>query len=343
MTPLSLRTIITLVALAASALSAHAADAEKLTVEELQGTWLFDAAARGKGNDELAAMWNSTVVIENRDVRIEKFLDLRAPLKGKLELHPGGKVGRIDLTLDEYDLKELGPMKLPAGTLAGVYRRSGAMLEVAFHSEPGGARPKSVDDPDPKLLTMRLVKAPKDFAGVPKSVVLKVTRPGGKPAKDVGVSSFISMVRGGKPAEGERKWALHRPATTDEQGKVVLDFADRGLREVIIAYDEPNGLIGYASTKPAAMSAKSEVAIALRPVCRVKVNVACDELKRSGLSDDFEGYAFSQTGQRLAWNDDKAGRLEFLLPAGDYKLFLFGTKFLGDKHAALAVPKDRSE
>ena len=161
-----------------------AAELKKLTVEELQGTWLFDAASRASMTDSLATVWTSKLIVKDKTFAVEKFLGLKVPLKGTLELDPAEKVGHIDLAMEEFDLKDLSfHAKIPPGTLAGVYSRDGNRIRFCFHSEPGGERPKSVDDAGKKLFSFTLAKAPKDFRDFPKEIVVKVTTPDGKPVR----------------------------------------------------------------------------------------------------------------------------------------------------------------
>ena len=337
------RTVFALVLGFAAAPSSRAEEPRKLTVDELQGTWLFDAASRAKGSDALGMVWNAKVVVKDNSIAVEKFLDLKKPLRGTVELDPAGKVGHIDLKLEEYDLKEVAPAKISAGTLAGVYRWTGDKLALAFHAEPGGARPKSVDEVGLKLLSMTLVKALKGFAEFPKSYTLKVTGSDGQPAKGVSIGHFMSKQRDEAVKGSVETWSMFKPKKTDERGALEIDFSDEGFQRLIIAWDEANGLIGFGSASPAELVRKPEVAIELKPICKVKLNLACDELKKSGATDHFHCYAETKSGRRIAFDSNTSGQLDFLLPAGDFKLHLYGSEYVGSKHETLTVPKDRSE
>jgi uncharacterized protein (TIGR03067 family) len=322
----------------------RADEPKKLAIDELQGTWLFNSASRGRGNDALPMVWKSRVIVKDKSIVVENFLDLMKPLKGTIELDPAGKIGHIDLRLEELDLKEIGPLKIPAGTLAGVYRRTGDKVELCFQSEPGGARPKSADDPGLKMIGMTLVKVPTDFKDFPAAYTVTVTTPDGKPAAGVSIGTFLSKVRDGKSKEGEEKWSMYKPKKTDQQGQLKIDYADEGFGgRCILAWDEANKLLGIGSISPSAAVSKPELAIELQPTCSVYLNVTCDELKASGQTDYFNCYATTKAGQRFALTANKTGRLEFLLPGGDYKFNIYGTEYLGKKDVDLTVPKGQSE
>jgi len=276
------RTPITLLVAALALSPLRAEEPKKLTADELQGTWLFDAASRGKGSDALGMVWNANVVAKGNSITVEKFLDSKKPLTGTFALDPAGKVGHIDLKLDEYDLKEFAPVKIPAGTLAGVYRRTGNKVELGFRTEPGGTRPKSIDDVGLKLLTMTLVKAPRGFAEFPKNYTLKVTGSDGKPATGVSIGHFMSKRRDEAVKDSVETWSMFKPKKTDARGTLEIDFSDEGLQRFIIAWDEANGLIGFGSATLAGLVRNPEVAIELKPICKVKLNLTCDELKKSG-------------------------------------------------------------
>ena len=317
---------------------------KKLTVEELQGTWLFDSASRAQGSDALAMVWSSKVVVRDHAIAVESFLGLKPPLKGTLVLDPAGKAGQIDLKLEEYDLKEVGPLKIPAGTLAGVYERVGDGIRFCFHPEPGGVRPKTFDEPGFKLLRMTLKKAPEGFADFPKSYTVVVTTPDGKPAKGVSIGTSMGQERDATMKEGAGKWMLYEPRKTDDRGRLKIDYADESFAgRCILAWDEANNWLGIGSTTPAAVAGKQQLAVELKPICKVKLNATCAQLKMSGQTDHFHCYAITKSGHRIAFNADKSGRLEFLLPAGDYRFNLYGSEFVGKTDVELTVPKDRSE
>lgn len=337
-------TAIAVVVLALFNSPVRAEEPKKLSIDELQGTWLFNSASRSRGSDALPMVWKSRVIVKDKTIVVENFLDLKKPLKGTIELDPAGKIGHIDLRLEELDLKEIGPLKIPAGILAGVYRRSGDKVELCFQSEPGGARPNSADDSGLKMLVMTLVKAPKDFKDFPAAYTVKVTTPDGKPAAGVSIGTFLSKVREGKSKEGEEKWMMHKPKKTDQQGELKIDYADEGFGgRCILAWDEAKKLLGIGSISPSAAATRPELAIELQPTCSVYLNLTCDELKASGQTDYFNCYAATKAGQRFALTSNKTGRLEFLLPAGDYKFNVYGTEYLGKKDVDLTVPKGRSE
>ena len=110
----------------------------------------------------------------------------------------------------------------------------------------------------------------------------------------------------------------------------------------VIAWDEANKLIGFGSTSPASVVGKPEVSIRLRPVCNVTLNITCDALKKSGLTDTFRCQAITESGHWIAFNASKSRRLDFLLPAGDYKLMIYGSTFLPMTYARMTVPENRS-
>ena len=317
---------------------------KKLTMEDLQSTWLFDSASRTNSKDSLAVVWNAKLVVNGKAIVIEKFLGLKNPLKGTIELDPAGKTSHLDLTLEEFDLKGIAPLKITAGTLAGVYQRDGQHLRFCFHSEPGGARPKTVEDAGKKLFSFSLVKAPKDFAEFPREILVKVTTPDGKPAKGVSLGTSMSKPRNAKTFESEGKWSLEEPKRVDDKGRLKITYAEERFQaQCVIAWDEVNRLMGFGSMTPASVAYKPEVTIELKSVCNVKLNTTCDALKKSCQTDYFGCYAITKAGHWIASNSNKSGQLDFLLPAGDYTLFFYGSEYLGSKHHPLTVPKDCSE
>ena len=340
-----LRTALALILGFAIAPSLRAEEPKKLTVDELQGTWLFDAASRASEKDSLAVVWLSKLVIKDKTIAVDKFIGLKTPLKGKNDLDPAGQVGHIDLALEEFDLGELSfHSKIPAGVLAGVYRRDGERLRFCFHSEPGGTRPETIEDSGRMLFSFSVVKAPKGFQNFPKEIAVKVLTPDGKPAKGVGVGCSLWKSQNEKTKEYDGDWALDESGKTDGRGYSKFDYEDQSfMAQSVIAWDKSNKLVGFESISPASVAIRPEVTVIMKPVCNVKLNITCDELKTSGKFDHFHCYAETKSGRRIAFNSNASGQLDFLLPAGDFKLQLYGSEYVGSKRETLAVPKDRSE
>src|SRR4051812_37365570 len=87
----------------------------------LAGTWLFDAASV-RAMSELPRFWTSTLTVTGDSFALSKLMGVSKDLKGRITLDPKAAPKTIDLVLEELDLSELGVrMKLPAGTVKGVY------------------------------------------------------------------------------------------------------------------------------------------------------------------------------------------------------------------------------
>jgi RNA polymerase sigma factor (sigma-70 family) len=180
---------------------------KKADADRLQGTWVFDAAGVGPG-DMVGTVWTSKLTVAGASVVVDKFLGLKAPLKGTITLDPTTEPKSFDLKLDAFDLAEGGlPVKIAAGTYPGVYALDGNRVRLRFSAEAGGQRPAGFGASGPKVCGATLVKAPAGFTTFPKEIVVKVVGPDGEPVSGAVVAS--SMMK------------LHPPVTAGPDGDVI--------------------------------------------------------------------------------------------------------------------------
>lgn len=140
-------------------------------------------------------------------------------------------------------------------------------------------------------------------------------------------------------------WMMHDAKTTAADGTVKVKMTpDELTTGVIIARDPAKKLMGVVSLSPWRVIS-GEVAVKLQPECRVTVAGTCADIARSGVKvdDHFNSYALTADGQRIAFCSSTQGKLEYLLPPGEYKLHVYGSEAMGEKVAKVTVPKDQSE
>ncbi|MBP3953918.1 sigma-70 family RNA polymerase sigma factor [Gemmata sp. G18] len=353
--------------------AARPPEAKRADADALQGLWVFDASS-GK-NASLGMAWRSRVVIRGDAVTVEPFLDEKLVLRGKIELDPAAEPKRFDLVLEELDFAPAGaPLKIAAGRYPGVYKLDGERLSVCFATEPGGPRPASVDDPGERLIRATLAKAPPGFKEFPKEVTVKAVGADGKPVVGAVVARLMNRrphfeprTPDGRPippekvTEEQRKrweqfnrvpeggirdpetgWTFFNARTTDADGTVKVLF-DEWASDQIVVRDPVSKRVGNARMSPAMFLASSTVTVTLQPECRVLATVRCEELTKAGRTDYFHSIIETPDGRQIASTGNEAGKLEYLLPPGDYTLALFGTEWMVSKRVKITVPKDRNE
>ncbi len=337
-----MRKFLAMAWLLSSGLALSADDAKKRTLDDLQGTWLIESASMGRSGDRTAMAWTSKLVVAKESFAVENFLGLKKSLKGTIQLDPEDQASHVDLAMEEFDLKEVWPVSIPKAVVPAIYKFDGVRLELAFFQGVNKSRPKAFDDKG-DLHHLVLVKAPAKFADFPKEIAVKVVTADGKPAEGVSVVSHFGNYRNPKEPE-KREWSLSGELKTDAAGIVRIAYAGPGFAgQPLIAWDRAKKLMGIGYLNPVLASAKPEITIEIQPEVKVNLNIVCDELKAANKTDVYHCYAESKKGIRLAFDMDKNGKLEFPLPAGEYKLRIYGGEFIGSKQVPLIVPRDRSE
>lgn len=138
-------------------------------------------------------------------------------------------------------------------------------------------------------------------------------------------------------------WMMHDAKTAGPDGTVKVKFEDLRFATVIVR-DPAKKLMGIVGLTPWQLRT-GEVAVKLQPEVRVTATGTCDEIAKGGLklTDHFNSYVLTADGQRIAYSGGKDGKLEYLLPPGEYELDVYGSEAMGRKTAKLTVPKDQSE
>jgi hypothetical protein len=119
-----------------------------------------------------------------------------------------------------------------------------------------------------------------------------------------------------------------KPVVTDAAGKAILtiDNSSRKRPVLVLSADRARGGIFGASKADDG----KELTVRLGPTVRVKGKLACKELGRKpdwanaiATPDGFGGY--------FAQNVTKSAEFAFVLPAGTYKFYIYGSDVEGDR------------
>ncbi len=326
-----LKTGILLLALA----SAVRADEPKLPAElqRLAGVWVFDRFDIGAagGDNNLLRVWTSTVTITGDAFVLTKPMEFSKDMTGKIVLNPAAGPHAVDLKLDEYDFAAGGApvqIKIPASTLPGLYRLNGDCLEITLAKDPALKRPADFDARGDKTYRMKLMKAPGGFKGFPKQVTLRVAGADGTPAAGVIVSEYMYRRSARSDNKEKPEWKDANAKKTDANGKLVFE------------YDEPPSVVRDAQRKQMAFVSRSpaawlqgEVAVALKPECRLTGSITCAELSKSGVPIGWTNVYLYHDGGSVASCDSFDGKFEFLVPPGEYWLDAYGQNLLEGKPA----------
>ena len=349
--------------------------AEKTDEDKLQGVWVFADARRGK-DAGVGIVWTSKVTITGDTMTADDVFIQGKPLKGKIKLDPTADPKRFDLELEEQDLKATGmPVKVTAGSYPGIYRWDGGRLQFRF-AQVGAKRPTTFDDKDAKTYGGVLAKAPADFKQFPKDVTVKVLGAGGKPVGGAVVSNFmdgrtpyqvtgpdgepiptdkltdeqrkkqdeINKLPAGAVRDESDKWTFYESATTAADGTATVKNAKLAGTGLLVVRDPVGKQMGVAPLSPADVLGGS-VTVKLQPECKVSVTAVCDEMAKAGQTgkDWFNSYMETADGRRFSFAGNKSGKLEYLLPPGDYQLHVYGSEMIGTARVKVTVPKDQSE
>src|SRR5262245_2362351 len=313
-------------------------------LQPLAGVWVFDrigVGTRGHESSDIGRVWTSSVTITGDSFALSRPMFLPKSITGKIALNPDAGPNAVDLKLDEYDLAAAGApvqLKIPAGTLPGLYRLQGDRLEVTFVREPGMKRPRDFDTHAEKVYRAKLVKAPADFKEFPKRVTLRVNGPDGKPAAGVTATRHM-WFRSARPDDTNAPtgWQYVDEKKTDAEGKVVVASDDPAM----LARHAERKQMAFVPISPAAWI-KGEITVTLQPECRVTGSFTCEEITKSGAPLGWTNVYLHYDGDRVASCDSFAGKFEFFVPPGEYVLRAYGQN-LDTRMVAISVSVGRAE
>jgi uncharacterized protein (TIGR03067 family) len=352
---------------------AKATGAAKSDRDALQGVWAFDSAFMGQ-NPSLQPFWKASVTIEGDAVTVNGFVGLKTPLKGTLKLDPTATPKRFELVLEGYDLAKTGiPMKIPAGAYPGIYELDGERVRAAFASEIAGPRPTAFVTGD-KVFSAKLLRTPTPFRGFPKEVVVTAVHADGSPAAGAMVSGYIYKMppagvrdKDGNPidpaklpAETRKRiddqnrvpegavrdeasgWIFNGTTKTGPDGTAKFKYDD--CTGALVVRDPVTQSMGIATVTPAS-ALRGPVKVTLKPERKVIVPASCAELTQAKMlgKDSFNSLVMTADGRRIGFTGGPSGTLNFLLPAGEYQVQVYGNELMGKATVKLVVPDDRSE
>lgn len=320
---------------ALTAAPARAADADTLP-----GTWLFESAG-SEHKSMLNGVWNSKVTLTKDGFTISRFCDTPRPLEGVFTLDASTTPKSIDLHPKEFDLSDIGfPGKVPADKLPGIYKLEGDRLTVCFNTEAGGPRPVAFDAAGEKEMMLVLRKAEAGFKEFPKTVTTTVRDPAGKPVSGTVVGRSMNFWPKNGVIDAPREWTVYKAQTTGQDGTVNMPYADLEAPQ-LIARDPDGKRVGITALSPASLQ-NGTATITLVPACRVVGTTTCEELRAAGKDMGWTNVMLFSGGAQVASCVLKDGRFEFAVPAGEYRVMVYGTNF-HVKRLPLTVPKGRDE
>ncbi len=306
----------------------------------LDGTWIFEAARRGKA-DELSGLWTSAVVFKGGSFAVSRFAGTSRTLKGSLTLGTGCRADTIDLKLEPLDLSNTGiPIKIAVGTFPGVWKLDGDRLTVLVSSDADAKRPAGLDADGDHVLHFLLVRAPAGFDGFPNELTVKVTAPDGRPASGVTLTTFMTLWEPREKTDKRPAWTYARPVETDADGTAKVKYDDLRFTP-LIARDPANGRMAVANLTPANVLA-GEVRLALQPECRVRGTVVSEQLNAAGKPVGWTNVYLGYGDRRVSMSSLADGGYELVAPPGTYSLHAYGTN-LRAKSVTLTVPPGKDE
>lgn len=179
---------------------------------------------------------------------------------------------------------------------------------------------------------MTLSGGPESGPPLPTTVTIRVVLPDGQPAAGVRVGHAIS-----RPAQGDTSKVVRAlpfndgPALTDANGEFVLErrflFDETHIRpRVVAALSEDQSLIGLGEVTTTQADAGQPVIVRLAPSCLVSVRAHSTELSAMGRPPSMTHlYVWRGDLRPVGIEGSRDGKHEFLLPAGDFRLFVYGT------------------
>jgi uncharacterized protein (TIGR03067 family) len=310
-----------------------AADADELT-----GVWLADAA-EAEMDRPLSRVWFSKFTVEKNSFRVSRIMTHPKDLTGTFTLDPTANPKAIDLKLNELDFSELGaPVKIPAATLKGIYKRDGDRLIVCFPLDADRKRPTDFAAKQKKTILLTLGRARADFKDLPKEVAVTVKGPDGKPVPGATTFAFISRtVPTDKKESAEWEYAHAFPTGPDGTAKV--PYAE--IEEGIFARAAERKLIGFAPASPFALQTPA-LTVMLEPEVRLTGTVVSEDMKKAGQPFAGANTYLLHRGRRIGFCRAPDGRFEYVASAGDYSINAYSSDLVG-KTVPITVPRGKPE
>jgi uncharacterized protein (TIGR03067 family) len=325
-----LRAGLLVVALASAPLSHAHPPAAPARPDPLAGEWVFDTAASSERN-YLAYGWNSRVTVRDGTVSVSKFLDVTAPLNGKITADTSKTPHEFDLTLSELPLKESGfPGVVPAGKYLGIFKADGDTVAVCLALDAGGPRPTEFK---PKAggrqVAFTLAKA--KAAALPDKVTIRVTNPDGTPASGAVVSGMMTF------DERKREWLVSKSVTAGGDGTARVDAALFRFFQ-LNARTADHKLVAAESVSPARIQS-GELTVPLQPAARLTTTVGCPEMAAAGIPVGWANVYLERDGRRLAACGTRDGKVAFVVPPGEYTLEGYAKDFASVRVAVTVPPR----
>lgn len=303
----------------------------KTDAELVQGEWVFDSAEEVGGTNGIHQAWKSVVTFDGEKLTVTKFQGM--DWKTTFTLDPATTPKRFDMTVNELAKKVMG---FKDGTLKGIYRFDGEALEICLAATPDDPRPADFTT-GPKLKRFRftLKKKAKDFdpATVDKFTVTVIDADG-KPVEGAVVCQHFAVSTSeasyttpeGKPQRSVTLKTVTSPPipVTDKVGETVFAqsaAANANFRPNGVLYirHEKRKLVALEPFSPARIM--GGVTVTLRPEAKLTGKVVCP----NGVDPGMVGVYLS--AHKVTWtlgNDTHNARFEFVVPAGEYRLWTVG-------------------
>ncbi len=165
------------------------------------------------------------------------------------------------------------------------------------------------------------------------TVTVAVVNDTGKPVAKADVGLFWQV------KDGAMATFPHLSAVTDAAGKATLRVEDAGEKRPVLVLSAERKWGGWLGVSKA--DADKTVTVALGPTVRLKGELACKELNTK---PEWANTYLTPDGfkARAAQHVTKEGRIDFVLPAGKYALWSYGTDVEQDKRTVELVA-NRSE
>lgn len=314
------------------AIHVNVATALQPTQPNLEGEWLLDSA-QIRQQDRLDQVWSSLVSISSNCFTVSNFLDPSKELKGKIHFDESSP-NQLDVELDELDFSSLGePVKIEASTLKGIIQvESADAITVAVGLDPTRNRPNSFESTS-SVLVFRLLRAPRDFKGYPKEVTIHVESVDGKPVEGAVAARFQAKHLKGDLPDVARTYSGEKK--TDSDGNVVFPYGELPR----LVFDEKTKQVAFPKISPASL-VDGRVNVRLGPACEVKGTITCKELEQTGQKLGWTNVYLEAHGTAVADCSSRNGEFDFLVPAGEYKLEVYGGKVSG-RRIGFAVSRDQ--